>query len=113
MNTVEREHEPARAIGEIFANKAMLRTYVAAFVAIVSGALSVTISDAMIDSITLVAMFAAMAWGPIAAQLDHRKIAKAQAEETRDAVYSPATVKEIAREAAATRSPDVPEPPAT
>ena len=103
--------EPARTIGETFASKAMLRTYVSATVAVVAGALNKTVSDAMVDNITLIVMFLAMATTAIIAKLEQRKLAKAQAEETRDAVYSPATVDKLVEKAAETQQPDVPPPP--
>lgn len=103
--------EPALTIGEVFASKQLLRTYVAAAVAIIAGVFNMTIGDAMIDNITTIIMFAAMIYAPIAAKREQANLAKEQAVETREAVYAPATVKEIAREAAETGDATVPAPP--
>lgn len=85
--------EPARTIGSIFADKVMIRTAVAALAGIVSFSFKLAIDDTMIDNITTFITFVAFAGAALFAQLDARNRAKAQAEETRDAVYAPATVE--------------------
>ena len=110
-NTPNMEREPAITIGEVFASKQMLRTYVAAAVAIIAAGFNLTVGDATVDNITTIIMFAAMVYAPIAAKREQAKLAEDQAAETRDAVFAPATVKRIVREAAATGDATIPEPP--
>lgn len=110
-NTPNYEREPALTIGEIFANKTLIRPAIAAAVAIIAGLFSLTVADSMVDNITTVIMFAAMIYTPFAAKREQANLAKEQAKETREKVFAPSTVKEIARESAATGIAQVPPPP--
>lgn len=110
-NTPNMEREPALTIGEVFASKQMLRTYVASAVALIAAGFNLTVGDATVDNITTIIMFAAMVYAPIAAKREQAKLAEEQAAETRESVFAPATVKEIAREAAVTGDANVPDPP--
>ena len=105
------EREPALTIGEIFANKTLIRTVIASAVAIVAGLFKITVADGVVDDITTLVMFAAMFYAPFAAKREQAQLAKEQASETREAVYAPATVKEIAAKAAVTHDPTIPAPP--
>lgn len=90
--------EPALTIGEEFANKTMMRPYVAAAVAIVMQITNATIDDAMVDNITLLITLLAALYAAWEANRKKSELAKQQAEKTRAAVYAPATVAEIANE---------------
>lgn len=112
VNQNEWETEPARQIGEIFANKVMIQPIVAAVVALLAQAFSFTVDNTVVDNITLVVTFTAMIYAAWSANREQSQKARAQAEETRNAVYAPATVQRIAEKAAATGVPDVDPPPA-
>lgn len=87
--------EPARTIGQMFADKVMVKTLVAAIIGIVALAFKVTVDDAMVDNITTVITLGSIVLSGVFAQYDAKKRAVAQAEQTRDAVYSPNTVATI------------------
>ncbi len=110
-NTPNYEREPALTIGEIFANKTLIRPAIAAAVAIIAGLFNLAVGDSTVDNITTVVMFAAMLYAPIAANREQKDLATEQAKETREKVFAPSTVKEIARESAATGIAQVPPPP--
>jgi hypothetical protein len=83
--------EPAREIGRQMVGVANVRTLIVAlvaFLAVVGVRLPDGFSDAAVDIVTGAAPFAAIAW----AWWQMRQNAKVQAEQTRDAVFSPATV---------------------
>lgn len=119
-NTPNYEREPALTVGEIFANKALVRPIIAATVATIAGVVSlfigdgtvITAGDDVIENLTTLVMFGAIAYTPIAAKREQAKLAKEQAEKTREKVYAPATVKRIARRAATTQNPSIEPPPA-
>lgn len=111
-NTPNYEREPALTIGEIFANKTLIRPAIAAAVAIAAGLFNLTIGNETVDNLTTVVMFAAMLYAPIAANREQKNLATEQAKETREKVYAPATVKRIARESAEAGEPMVDPPPA-
>lgn len=105
ITTQDMEKEPARTIGEIFAKKTLIQPVIAAAVAVVAGVMNLTIGDGVVDNITTLVMFAAMLWAPISANREQAKIAQEQAEETRSAVYSPATTKRLVNRAVRTGQP--------
>lgn len=111
-NTPNMEREPARTIGEIFADKVLLKPVIASMVALVAGAFNLTVEVAVVDNLTTVVVFLAVVYGALGAQLDQKRLALEQAEETREAVYAPSTVKEIAASAAVTGDATIPAPPA-
>lgn len=110
--TQDMEREPARTIGEIFASKKLIQPVIAAAVAIVTGLLKVTIADGLVEDLTTLVMFGAMFYAPIAANREQANLAKEQADETRSAVYSPATTKRLVARAARTGNETVAPPPA-
>ena len=110
-NTPNMEREPALTIGDIFAKKILIQPVIAAAVAIIAGALNLTVGDAMVDNLTTVVMFAAMIWAALGANREQKQLATKQAEETRVAVYAPATTKRLVREAAQTGDASIPDPP--
>src|SRR5690554_742001 len=99
------QKEPALTIGEIFANKTLIKPAIAAVVAIIAGLFNLTLGDGTVDNITTVIMFAAMVYAPIAANREQAQLATDQAKETRSAVYSPATTKRLVDRAARTSQP--------
>lgn len=110
--TQDMEKEPALTIGEIFANKTLIRTAIASAVAIVAGLFKITVADGVVDDITTLVMFVAMFYAPIAAKREQAQLAKEQAAETRSAVFSPATTKRLVARAARTGNAAVTPPPA-
>lgn len=119
-NTPNMEREPALTIGEIFASKALIKPIIAAAVAVIAGIVSlfigdgttITAGDDVIENLATLVMFAAMVYAPWAAKREQANLATDQAKATREAVYSPSSVKEIARASADAREPRVPPPPA-
>jgi len=92
-------YEPALTIGELFANKATLKALIVAVVGALV-AIGVNVPDGLADNVVtilniVVPIVVALYGG---AQL--RAQAKAQAAKTREAVYAPATVKQLVDEAA-------------
>lgn len=104
--------EPALTVGEIFADKAMIRPVVSAAVGIIAQVLNMTVSDDLTSNITLVVTFIAMAYTAYSAQTGKAESAREQAAATREVVYSPATVTAIAEAAAETGDSSVEPPPA-
>lgn len=109
---VDFANEPARSIGAIFADKKLIRTTVAAGVALVAGLLNQTVGDDVVEQITTIVLFLAILWMPIQAQREKAAQNHKQATVTREAVYAPATVVRIAERAALTGDPVVEPPPA-
>lgn len=93
-------HEPALTIGDMFKDKAMVKTIVAAVAGLVAAAFKVGVDDAMLDNVVTIIMFGAMALTPVFAQMEARKRSEEQAKATRDAVYAPATVADLVDDAA-------------
>ena len=91
----ELDTEPARMIGDIFADKAMVKTWVTAAVGIISLTLRVTADDQVIEDVTTLVTMLATVGTVLMAQYEQKQRAKAQAEETRAHVYAPATVEKI------------------
>jgi hypothetical protein len=112
MNTNDLQTEPALTLGDIFANKALLKTYVAAAIGIISLVLNRTVADATVEDITQIVYLASLFVTPFVAQFENGQRAKEQAAVTREAVYSPATTEALVRDAAVTGDPVVPAPPA-
>lgn len=110
-NTPNLEREPALTIGEMFAKKKMIQPAIAAAVAIIAGVFNLTVGDAMVENLTTVIMFAAAIYAALSANQEKKKLATDQAKETRETVYSPATVKRIANEAAVTGDATIEPPP--
>ena len=104
--------EPARTLGDIFANKAMIKTFILAFAGIVAALFKVSVDDAFIDNIVTLIMYGSMIGTALMAQWENRQRAKEQAEATRSAVFAPATTEALVKQAAATGVPEVPPPPA-
>lgn len=95
----ELAHEPARTIGDLFKNKAMIRTIL---VGLASGltALGLKVGPTELDQWTEF-VFAIGTLATLAvAQYEARKRAGDQAEETRRVVYAPASVAALVDEAA-------------
>src|SRR5690606_3644478 len=84
--------EPAKTIGDVFASRQMIRTYVAAAVGIVAAIFHWAIDDALVDNIALLVELLALVAAGVMAQMDAAKRARQQAEATRDVVYAPETV---------------------
>lgn len=93
------DNEPALTIGDIFADKAMIKTYVTAILGILATGTRFVADDALIDNIAIVVQLVAVIVTPFVAQYENGERAKAQAEVTREAVFAPATVAEIEAEA--------------
>lgn len=91
----EMAKEPALTIGQIFADKVMVKTLVSALAGIVSLGFKVAVDDATVDNITTVVTLGSMVLAAFFAQWDARKRAQDQAAKTREAVYAPATVSAI------------------
>lgn len=92
--------EPARTIGDLFADKTMIRPFIAAVIAIVAVTTGWVAADEVIDNLTTIVTTIAVVYGVWAAQRDASSRAREQAEMTRDVVYAPTTVHEVVREAA-------------
>ena len=88
--------EPARTIAQTFADKVLIKTAVAAIVALASAVLKFTVADDLVENITTIIMFAAIVITPLLANKEQGDLAKKQGEDTRAAVYAPATVARIA-----------------
>ena len=110
-NTPNMDREPALTIGEIFSKKKLIQPAIAAAVAIIAGIFNLAIGDAMVDNLTTVVMFAAMIWAALGANREQKQLATKQAEETREAVYAPATTKRLVQEASVTGDATIPKPP--
>lgn len=116
--------EPARKIGEYFADKMMVKTIVSAVFGIAAGLMSFTVDDNMINNVVTIVMFVALLLTPVFAKTEQSALAKGQAEDTRNAVYAPATVQKIVENVSTEAyaaglppiepkpEPDVPSPPA-
>ena len=101
--TPDFEREPALTIGNIFANKAMIKTYVAAILGIVATGTRFVADDALIENIATVVQLAAVILTPFVAQYENGERAEQQAKATREAVYAPETVQAIVEEVEAER----------
>lgn len=110
--TPDMAQEPALTLGELFASKAMIKTYVAAILGLVATVLKFAVTDQMVDDIATVVQLVAIVAAPVMAQLENKQRALKQGEVTREAVYAPATVQRLVETAAATGDPTVPPPPA-
>lgn len=86
--------EPARTIGEQFANSAYVKGLVLAAFAIV-GAIAPHLVPQLTDSLATSISTIVVAIVTVIAAQQARATPKAQAEETRAAVYAPATVADI------------------
>lgn len=105
-------HEPALTIGQIFANKAMIKTYVAAIVSLVSMSTTWVISDDQIGNIVEIISLIGIVVTAFMAQYEAKQRAQEQARQTRAVVYAPATVAKIAdQQYAAGVPPTGPQPP--
>jgi hypothetical protein len=93
--------EPARAIGELFSNKVMVRPVVTAAVALVAKLIGGTADDETVRLVTDLVTALAILATVVMAHLDLKDRAHHQAELTRDAVYSPDSVLELTARAAA------------
>jgi len=102
--------EPALTIGKLIADKAMLKTFISAIVALVATGFRFTADDAMVDNIATVVQLVALIVTPFIAQHENRQRATEQAKATRSAVFAPATTEALVKQAAATGVPDVPPP---
>lgn len=91
----ELDTEPARTIGEMFADKAMVKTWVTAAVGILSLTLRFTVDDRLVEDITTVVTMLATVGTVLVAQYEQKQRARAQAEATRGHVYAPATVEKL------------------
>jgi hypothetical protein len=87
--------EPARTIGQMFADKKLVSTFVSAVVGIISLTFGLVIDVQIVDYTTTVVTLAAMAATAWTAQRAASRRAINQAETTRAAVYAPATVANI------------------
>lgn len=105
------EKEPALTIGEIFGSKTMIQPVISALVVILAGILKFTVADDLVDNLTTIVIFVGAIWGAVGANREQKKLAEAQAKETRSAVYSPATTKRLVNRAAKTGNPDIGSPP--
>lgn len=85
--------EPATTIGELFADKQMVKTLVTALVGLVSIVFRVSTDDATIENVTTVVTFGAIIVTGFFAQYEKRQFSRGQARATRSAVYSPKAVE--------------------
>lgn len=99
--------EPAREIGDIFANKALVQPAIAAVVGVVAMTFKIAVDDALVDNLTTIVTFAAFVWAALAGQQEARDRAIAQAEQTRDVVYAPSTVADVVSDAARAGRADI------
>lgn len=90
--TGDMEREPARTIGDLFADKAMLKTFVTAVATLLAGATGIAIDDATIGAIVTIISGIGLIATPLVAQWEARTRAKEQAERTRQHV-TPVTTK--------------------
>ena len=84
--------EPARTIGQMFADKKLVSTFVSAVIGIISLTFGLVVDVQVVDYITTVVTLVAMAATAWTAQRANSKRATEQAEKTREAVYAPDTV---------------------
>ena len=100
-------HEPARTIGSKFADAQYVKTLITAIVAVIGAIapqLITSLNDTVQNSITTIIV----ALAGIYLTTTAKQVPIRQAEETRDAVYSPASVQSIGTKAAKTgRVPDI------
>lgn len=89
------EAEPALTIGGIFANKVLLKAFVAAMIAMAAKIWNLSSDDDLVTTVTDFVFYIGIFTAPIIAQLESRQRANQQAEVTRGAVYAPSTVKAI------------------
>lgn len=88
--------EPAVTIGEIFQDKTMIKTYVAAALSLLAYVTGWVADGEVIENVTTLISGAGLLVTALMAQYEARQRARAQAAKTRDAVYSPATAAAIA-----------------
>lgn len=103
--------EPARTIGSAFADAATVKAFIGAVVAILV-ILGVQVAPGIEDQIVTIITVLVPVIAGFAARQTMANQATAQAERTREVVYSPASTARIAKEAAATGDTSVPPPPA-
>lgn len=92
--------EPAKTIGNMMADKAMIRPLIAAGVAIVAQAFRLTLDDALVDNITTIVTTLSVLYAAWSAQHEAAARAREQAEKTRAAVWAPASVADVVTDAA-------------
>lgn len=105
----ELDTEPAETIGSIWADKAMIKTYVTAALSLAAFALNFVVPDGQIDNIVTLLSGLGLLVTAGMAQWEARQRAIAQGKETREHVYAPATVQKLIgvdREALVTRALD-------
>lgn len=93
--------EPAVNIGEFFASKQLIRTYIAAALGILSGVINLTVDEGLINDLTTIVFYT---WPLVlagVAKFEQTQLAREQAKETRANVYAPSTVQSLIEDAKA------------
>ncbi len=87
--------EPAQTIGDLFADRVMVKTIVSAGVGVVAIVFRISTDDELIESVATLVTMSSLFIAAGFAQWEARKRAREQARATRAAVYAPATVAKI------------------
>lgn len=99
--------EPARTIGQLIADKTMIRPLIAAGVAIAAQVFRFAVDDQLVENITTIVTTVAVLYAAWAAQQEATARARQQADMTRDAVWSPASVADAVVDAANTGDAEI------
>jgi hypothetical protein len=108
--------EPALTIAGVFADKAMIKTYVSAALGVLALTTGWVADDDTIENVSQLVGLLGLIFASIMAEVEKRSIAKQQGAATREAVYAPATVEAIANRQYAAgmppteAQPDIPPP---
>src|SRR5690606_12861569 len=96
-DSIAMQAEPARTIADHFADQTMMRTLVAAVIAVCAKIFGWVADDDLIEDITTLIPVVSVLYAAWSAQRDAAKRAVDQGEMSRDAVFAPATVERVRR----------------